>query len=274
MSRERYAYSSAHAQAKTPTQRVVVAVLLVTGVTLLVLAKAQHPTLLAARGKMLDMTRPVLSALSQPVSASKELASDTRAIFTAAEDNKRLSAENDTLRHWQSVAMSLKAENESLRGLMGYQPVERVSYTTAKIIGSGAQAFGSTLIINAGAEDGIAALQPVIDAYGLVGRVVEVAKHTSRVMLLSDVGSRVPVITGTSRQRAILAGTGSDMLRLSFAEAESFTLGEPVTTTEEAGLIPGGIAVGSIFKRDAQGYLVKPQRSLTSAEYVRVIQSN
>lgn len=243
-----------------------------TGVSLLVLAKAQHPAVLSARTKMLDLSRPILTALTRPVSATREIAQSTTSVLGTAEENKRLSAENDTLRHWQSVAMNLKAENDELRELMGYAPIEHASYTTAKIIGSGPQAFSHTLIINAGSEEGVAELQPVIDAYGLIGRVVEVAKHTSRVMLLSDAGSRVPVITGNSRKRAILSGDGSDLLRLTFAETEEFTLGEPVTTTEEGGLIPGGIAVGSIFRRDAQGYLVKPVRPLSRTEFVRVIQ--
>ena len=274
MSRDRYNYHVSRTQARPATQRMVIALLIITGITLLILAKAQHPTLLNLRLRMLDMLRPVMTMVSQPVTATRKLATSTGEVLDTAEVNRRLRAENETLRHWQSVAQALKAENEALRQLQGYQPVEAASYVTARVIGQSPSTFGQFLTINAGASDGATSLQPVVDAYGLVGRTMEVSDHTSRVMLLSDVGSRVPVILGNSRQRAILAGSGGELLRLSFlGDNVSPALGESVVTTQEGALIPGGIKVGTVFKRDGNGFLVKPVRPLAQAEYLRVIVS-
>lgn len=273
MSRDRYSYSQAHSPARPALQRAVVALLAITGVTLLVLGKTQHPALLNLRLKMLGMMEPVMEAVSQPVRATKELARSTGAVFDAAAENRQLRAENERLRHWQSVAQALKAENAALRALMAYRPVARVSYVTARVIGQSPTSFGRLLTINAGSDDGVAPLQPVTDAYGLVGRVLEAAPHSSRVLLLSDVTSRIPVVTGDSRQRAILVGTGGGMLRLNFlADSRKLKLGEPVVTTQEGALIPGGLTIGQVFRRDETGYLVKPVRPLTQSEYLRVIQ--
>lgn len=272
MSRDRYHYSVANSQTRTPMQRAIVALLVVTGVTLLVLAKSQHPAMTKLRLQMLEMLRPAMGAISQPVNATKKLASSTGAVLNTAEENRLLKAENENLRHWQSVALALKAENEALRALTGYQPVAQVSYVTGRVIGQSPATFGQFLTLNAGGEQGIEPFEPVVDAFGLVGRALEVAPNTTRVMLLSDVGSRVPVMTGTTRQRAILSGTGGELLRLSFmAEDATITLGEQVVTTQEGDLIPGGIAVGTVFKKDDSGYLVKPMRPLAQAEYLRVI---
>lgn len=274
MARDRYNYSISSSQARPATQRMIVALLILAGITLLVLARANHPTLLNLRLRMLEMMRPVMSAVSQPVTATRKLATQTGQVLDTAEENRRLRAENETLRHWQSVAQALKAENEALRRLQGYRPVEAASYVTARVIGQSPSTYGQFLTINAGAGEGVAAMQPVVDMYGLVGRTIEVARDSSRVMLLSDVGSRVPVILGNSRARAILAGAGGDLLRLSFmADNVTPSLGEPVVTTQEGNLIPGGIAIGSVFKRDGSGYLVKPARPLAQAEYLRVIVS-
>lgn len=274
MSRDRYHYHVSRTQARPATQRMIIALLIITGLTLLVLAKAQHPMLLNLRMRMLDMFRPVMTTLSQPITATRKLATSTGEVLDTAEENRRLRAENETLRHWQSVAQALKAENESLRELQGYHPVEAASYVTARVIGQSPSTFGQFLTINAGATEGVKTLQPVVDAYGLVGRSMEVSDHTSRVMLLSDVGSRVPVILGNVRQRAILAGTGGELLRLSFmADGAAPALGEPVVTTQEGALIPGGIKVGTVFKKDGNGYLVKPVRPLAQAEYLRVVMS-
>lgn len=274
MSRDRYNYHVSRTQARPATQRMVIALLIITGITLLVLAKAQHPTLLNLRMRMLDMMRPVMNTLSQPVTATRKLATSTGQVLDTAEENNRLRAENETLRHWQSVAQALKAENQALRTLQSYAPVEAASYVTARVIGQSPSTFGQFLTINAGENAGVKTMQPVVDAHGLVGRSMEVSPSTSRVMLLSDVGSRVPVILGNTRQRAILAGTGGELLRLSFmADGAKPALGETVVTTQEGALIPGGIKVGSVFKKDGDGYLVKPVRPLAQAEYLRVIVS-
>ncbi|PZP86336.1 MAG: hypothetical protein DI582_03055 [Azospirillum brasilense] len=273
MSRERYHYATSRTTARPATQRAVVTLLILTGLTLLALSRAQHPSVVQVRLQMLEMLRPAMQVASQPVTATRKLAASTGEVLDAAEENRRLRAENETLRHWQSVAQAMKAENTALRKLMAYQPVEHASYVTARVIGQSPASFGQYITINAGSAEGIKPLQPVTDAYGLVGRTLEVAEHTTRVMLLNDAASRVPVVMGTTRQRAILTGNGNELLRLSFMHTENaaLNLGEPVVTTQEGDLIPGGIAVGQVFKKDAAGYLIKPLRPLAQAEYLRVV---
>lgn len=270
----RYTYSVASSTAARPlAQRAIVALLLVTGIVLLALARTGNPALSGARARLLGVVEPALSAVARPVSAVRDMARGTHDFFAANEENRTLRAENDALRHWQSAALELKAQNDSLRQLAGYAPVEHVSYVTARVVSANASGVGHSLVIDAGAADGISLLQPVVDAYGLVGRIIELAPHSARVLLLSDVNSHVPVVTGDSRQHAILTGTGSDMLQLSFLPADApVALGEKVATTEEASLIPGGVAVGSVFRKDESGIFVKPVRPLAQPEFVRVIE--
>lgn len=276
MPRDRYAYTSSTAASRPLVQRGIVVLLIVTGVVLLLLAKAQNSTANHIRTQFLEWLNPVLSAVSQPVTATRSAFTSLSEYNRTVEENRKLRAENDRLRHWQSVALALKAENAALRTLMGYKPADNVSYVTARVIGQSPGAFSNTLMLNAGSEQGLKELQPVVDSYGLIGRVVEVSPTTSRVLLLSDIASRVPVITSGSRQHAILAGTGDNLLRLSFltVDQQDIQLGEQVVTTEEGGLISGGIMVGSIFRKDKSGFLIKPVRPLTQAEYVRVMVLN
>lgn len=272
MSRDRYAYSYGHTTPHSSwRQRLLVALLALAGLALLAFAHTPFTAML--RTKLLGLSAPVLALVAQPVHAFRGVMADKDAFFAAIDENKKLREENETLRHWQAVALALKAENESLRGLSGYQPVENARYVTARVIGQSAKAYGATITLNAGSRQGIAPYQPVIDAQGLIGRVTVVSDATAQVMLLSDANSRVPVITGTTRQHAILAGTGEDLLQLTFLDGDSrnISLGEPVATTEEGALIPGGMLVGTVFRRDEQGLVVKPPRSLASAEYVRVV---
>lgn len=273
MPRDRYAYASSHAAPRPFIQRGLILVLLLTGATLLVLSKSQHPAATRMRAEFLSILQPVVSVVSQPVSAAKSFVNAISDHRQTVEENRKLRAENERLRHWQSVAIALKAENAALRKLMNYQPADHVTYSTARVVGQSPGAYSNTLMLNAGSEQGLRELHPVVDSFGLVGRVIDVAPSSSRVLLLSDISSRVPVITGTTRQHAILTGTGGELLRLSFLTVgqENIQLGEQVVTTEEGGLIPGGIIVGQVFRKDKTGYMIKPVRPLTQSEYVRVM---
>lgn len=254
-------------------QRGFVVLLLITGVTLLVLAKSQHPAALRMRANFLDLLSPLMSTVSQPVTATRSMVSSVGEYKRTVESNRQLREENDRLRHWQSVALALKAENDALRKLTGYSPSDTISYVTARVVGQSPGSYSNALMVNAGSEQGLKNFQPVIDSYGLIGRLIDVGEQNSRVLLLSDITSRVPVITGTTRQHAILAGTGGDLLRLSFltVEQDNIELGEQVVTTEEGGLIPGGIIIGTVFRKDGSGYMIKPVRPLSQTEYVRVM---
>ena len=273
MSRERYSYAVTQTSVRPLIQRGLLVLLACAGFTLLMLEHSQHPSAQRLRHTMLDMLSPVLEVLGRPVSSVHEARGAVTDHFGAVEENRRLKIENDRLRHWQSAALALKAENDALRQLANYHAQEQSSFVTARVVGQSPSVYSQTLIINVGAADGVKSLQPVVDSYGLIGRLTDVGEHTSQVLLLSDASSRVPVITNDTRQHAILAGTGDDLLRMTrlTAEQPNLTLGEGVVTTMEGNLIPGGLAIGQVFRSDKTGFSVKPMRPLTQTEYVRVM---
>jgi rod shape-determining protein MreC len=273
---ERYATHYASSSARNLSRGgAVTALLVLLALALLVLARLNHPLVANLRQHLRDIAAPASSAVSAPVGGLRALFTQKDALFAAFEENKKLRAENETLRHWQSVAQSLKAENDALRALAAYQPVANVSYITARVTGQTPGAYGASITLNVGEAAGAKMLQPVIDAFGLVGRIIEVGSTSSRVLLLTDSASRVPVITATSRIRAIAAGggAGDDTLRLTFLGGDAAVMepGESVVTTEEGGLIPGGIALGTLVKSAEGTLLVEPVRPLVQSEYMRVV---
>jgi rod shape-determining protein MreC len=275
MSRERYSTNYTEASSRSLIHRLLIALLVILSLTLLVLTRAHNPGVDRLRARLMDITTPVVEFVSTPVSGVRALIRDKNALLGAFEENKQLREEADTLRHWQAVAQALKAENDALRNLAGYQPIEAAKYITARVVGQAPSGYSASIMINAGSAEGIDELQPVIDAYGLVGRVVDVGEHSARVLLLSDSASRIPVVSANGRIHAILAGTGSgdELMRLTFlgADGAGIAVGEQIVTTEEGSLIPGGVLIGTVFRRDSSGLSVKPLRPLAQSEYVRVI---
>ena len=254
-------------------QRIIVIFLVLTGVTLMVLGRINHPSLQEARLKAMAMVTPIVNVVSAPVEAVHSVISDWNALVAAHEINAKLRAENDSLRHWQSVAVALSRENANLRTLARYKPVVQTAYLTAKVVGHSQSAFGQGLLLNVGATDGVKPYQPVIDAFGLLGRAVEVSEHASRLMLITDPGSRIPVTVGTSGQRAILTGTGDNYLQLLFVPpSHRIKVGDMVMTTEDGGLLPSALAIGEVVAVKERSVRVKPMRDVGTADYVRVVQ--
>lgn len=272
---ERYSYNYPHrsGSSRTLRARLFLAALALLAIVALVLAARGHPFAAHMRTRANDMVQPFMQAISIPAQRLREFMANKDAFFTTYAENKQLREENERLRHWQAIAQALKAENDNLRALAAYKPMEQADYITAQVIAQSPSAYSGSLLINAGSAQGLQSLQPVIDSYGLIGRLIEVGERSSRVLLLSDSSSRVPVISSKSRQHAILTGTGEELLRMNFidGDAAKIELGETVMTTSEGGLIPDSVMIGTVFKRDSSGLLVKPLRSLGRAEYVRVM---
>ncbi|MDX2095764.1 MAG: rod shape-determining protein MreC [Alphaproteobacteria bacterium] len=271
---ERYAYSYAGSGPRRSLKaRLWFALLVLLALALLAMTRFEAPAVARLRTQLDAALAPLVQLVNMPLRGTQAFVAQKKALVQAHEKNQELMVENDALRRWQAVAQALKVENDALRALAGYHPSASASYVTAQVIAQSPSAYAGTLMIDAGSAEGLAALQPVVDSYGLIGRVIDVGEHTARVLLLTDSSSHVPVISGNSRQHAILAGTGGALLRMTFVggDSQTISLGEPVMTTAEGGLIPESVMVGTVFRRDSSGLMVKPLRPLTQAEYVRVM---
>ena len=92
--------------------------------------------------------------------------------------------------------------------------ISAVSYVTARVIANSGGGYVRTVMINAGSEAGLARGQAAITGDGLVGRLTEVGSRAARVLLITDLNSRIPVVVEGSRTSAVLAGDNSERPRL------------------------------------------------------------
>ncbi len=113
--------------------------------------------------------------------------------------------------------------------------------------------FVQSRLIGAGSRQGVHSGNPVLNVYGLIGRVVETGRVSSRVLLLTDLNSRIPVMADRSNARAVLVGDNSEYPRLEFltrnADLED---GDRIVTSGDDGIMPRGLPV-SQAQRDRQG---------------------
>ncbi len=239
---------------------------------LMVLSRVENPTVVRVRAEAVDVLAPVIDVMSRPAAAVENLASRVEHFFNVYEENAALREENERLLHWQAVARQLDAENRQYSALLSTVVEPREAFVTARIIGMSSGAFVKTAIVNAGRNDGIQLGQAVVSAEGILGRVVEVGSRSARVLLLTDLNSRIPVMVQQSRAPAVLAGDNSDVLSLVFAaDGAAIAVGDRLVTSGEGGLLPPGLPVGIVTGREGGVWRVRPFVDPARVEYVRIL---
>jgi rod shape-determining protein MreC len=119
----------------------------------------------------------------------------------------------------------------------------------ARIVTDSHGPFADTRLSNAGSEKGVKAGNPVMSENGLVGRVIGVTNGASRVLLLTDIASRTPVMIDRTNARAILTGDGGPNPRLDYLRGrDPIREGDRLLTSGDGGVLPRGLPVGTAVK--------------------------
>lgn len=149
------------------------------------------------------------------------------------------------LARWKSLAetMSLRMTRyEKLLGLVGETQGPAVM---ARVVAEERGPFAATRIANAGSANGVREGFSAVNEYGLVGRVVRVGEYTSRILLVTDFNSRIPVMGTRSGDRALLVGDSASGARLLEPETpQKIVPGEMWVTSGDDGQMPLGVSVG------------------------------
>jgi rod shape-determining protein MreC len=157
-----------------------------------------------------------------------------------------LDAESRRLRAELAGSEELQRENERLRRLLGFVEEQPRRTVAARVIAEDASSWFRTIEIDRGHDDGVVEGLPVVDAAGLIGRVVRSAPHSSRVLLITDASSAVAVLVQDQRIRGVCRGQGG-ALALDFALVQdAIQVGDGVITSGLGGVFPKGLVVGYV----------------------------
>lgn len=219
-----------------------------------------------------DTAAPVIDVVTKPLRAMADTMRNVSGLSELQAENARLTQENVKLKEWYQTALLLEAENKSLKDLLNVKIEPSYKTITARIMADPGNAFVKSFIVNAGANDGVQKGQAVMSGEGLIGRVIEVGENSARVLLITDVNSRVPVIVEDTRQHAIMAGTNKDITTLNHLPADSdIKDGARVVTSGQGGVFPPGLAIGRIQKNEKGGVNLLPFSDFNRIFHVRII---
>jgi rod shape-determining protein MreC len=257
---------------KAWAQRFAVLLLIGCSFGLMLLGKADVVLIERARTAVNDAIAPALDAASRPVSTVADLLREGKELADLRAENAALREENARLRHWRMVAHRLEAENKALGHLLNMAPRPDTRYVTGRVVADSGGAFARSVLINAGRAQDVAKGQAAVTGEGLAGRVAEVGRNSARVLLVTDINSRIPVVIQSTRQKAILAGDNSDMPRMRYLPDEApVSRGQRVVTSGHGGVFPPGLPVGRVVKVSEREIRVRPFVDWDRLEYLRVI---
>ena len=259
-------------KAKVRHRRLVHVVLIALSFSLMFIGKADLVAMRDLRMSSNDFLAPVIDFVSAPIRGVETMAEGIRTVASLRAENVRLQAENDLLQRWRRRAEILESENQQLRSVTGTVSDEIRSLITARAVTAPGGSFAHTILIAIGDESGIAAGDPVITSNGLVGIVYEVGRAYARVLMISDINARIPVMLASSSWPGLTIGRNDEYLELAFLPAEARPeVGELVLTSGHGGILPAGLAVGRVDRVDGDDIRVRPAVEFRNLGYVSVL---
>ncbi|WP_339862894.1 rod shape-determining protein MreC [Thalassospira alkalitolerans] len=256
---------------RTALHRFAFILLIVSAFGLMLLGKADTILIERIRAASADLVSPIMNVVSRPAASINELTEQATNIFNLYEQNERLRRENRELLAWQQVARNLVHENARLRDLADYTSPPPLRLVTTRVIADMGGAYAHSLMVSSGSRDGVSKGQAVMSDEGLVGRIAEAGYQASRVLLITDINSRVPVIVENSRDRAFLSGDNTDRPLLTFLTADATVApGDRILTSGHGGAFPPGIPVGVVSSVSENSVRVAPLFRRHQLEYLRV----
>lgn len=223
------------------------------------------------RSTVADVLTPAIVILGEPFRQVAAFTSGVTGLSELRAENTQLRAENVRLREWYQTALMLESENQSLQALLNVKPDPLHRFITARVVADSGNAFVKSAIVAAGENDKVQKGQAVLSGDGLVGRIIEAGRNSARILLLTDVNSRVPVLLEGSRQKAIAGGNNTDRLELKYLPADiDVKEGTRIITSGNGGMFMSGLPVGVVVMKDGLPF-VKPYADISRISHVRIV---
>jgi rod shape-determining protein MreC len=229
---------------------------------------------------IIEITAPFQKLIRQTINATRDFWTNYFYLVDVRSENRRLKREMESFRREQSRYKELVTAHERLRSLLQFKEVIRRPVVPAQVIGLDPTGWFKSVIIDKGKNAGLRWDMPVVNASGVVGRIVSVSNNYAKVLLIIDQNSAVDCLTQRSRDRGMVKGTSGQACKMDYmAKASNAVVGDMVITSGLGGVFPKGLPVGVVSGvKEGEGKLFKdidvmPSVDFSKLEEVLVIQS-
>ncbi len=249
--------------------RVIIFVLCI---GLISLGKADISAMNSLRTVMTGLIMPIADIVSVPVRAAASMVEGMQTVANLRQENERLKEDVKRLSRWRLKAEILQTENLQLKSVSGVIIPDDVRPVSARVIAINADSFAHSVMINAGADEGLRKGHAVTTTDGFVGMVIDVGARHAQVLLLTDINAMIPVILSSSSWPATTVGRNSNNIALRFLPVEAnISIDELVQTSGHGGVIPPGIPVGRVAAINNNDIVIEPVVDLQRLSFVTIL---
>ena len=239
---------------KQTKQKFSLLSLITLSIIILILSSFDYKIIKTVRSGINEIIYRGSFVISAPEKIVKNLNTEIRNHFGLYSNSKKLEKELNEYRSQKISLDILEFENQKFRQQLDDYLIS-TEIVFSKIIIDNKSPFLRSIVINKGSRDGVKNGMAVLDQQYLVGKVIEVNFGTSRVLLLSDINSNIPITISPGNLLAIATGTGKDQAKVNFLKKTHFdkiTNDSLVYSSGTGGLIKSGVPIGRITNFDSK----------------------
>ena len=219
-----------------------------------------------------DFFAPISSFINKPAKELEIVIEYVKSATQLTKENLLLKHEIKRLKNIERKSEIQESELIELKKVLNSIPRENNFLITGRVLNLSGGTFAKTMLIDAGKKDGIEKGQPVISSDGLVGSIISVGPNSSRVLLLIDINSMIPIFLTQTGWPAIVQGQNGYLLKVKFLSSEANPINnEIIETSGHGGRFPPGINVGRMVKISPSSYFVKLSADPQRLRFVSVI---
>ena len=221
----------------------------------------------------IDVINPIAKVISYPVRFTANTVNYVNEFRLVKKENIKLKEEVTRLKKWQTLALKNNQENIAYKKLLNSTSNDLNIVKTASIIQNSPQLYSRSILISAGLDHKVEKNFIVINERGLVGKIILVTKKNSKVLLVNDQNSSIPVKSFNRDFFAVLKGsTNGKFLISSFVKENKKPLvGDLLVTSGNVGIYPKNILVGKIIKVSDEKIIVLPFVDIKNIEFVQIV---
>ncbi|MDO5605496.1 MAG: rod shape-determining protein MreC [Paracoccus sp. (in: a-proteobacteria)] len=259
----------------TPVRRILIGLLALFLLALFLFWRIDSPRAEAMRSDFTDRFVPGFEWAMTPVSRFARMVSNLQSYSRIYEQNQELRRELREMQRWKEAAVQLEQENAKLLAQNNVRLDPSLTSITGVVLTDSGTAFRQSVLLNVGRRDGVVDGWAVMDGLGLVGRISGVGNQTSRVILLTDPSSRIPVLVQPSGENALLTGDNTLLPTLDFIErSENVRPGDRVISSGDGGVFPPDILIGQVVQGSDGRLRLRMAADYGRLEFLRVLRSH
>ncbi len=258
-------------QLKILVKKIILLLLFLAALLLMLFSREKSSFIDKTSGVATGVVATTVDVLVLPAKFVSSAYDYLKELSAIKKNNRLLLEENKELRIYKDKYEMMKVENNLLADLLNYVPLPKVSYVSARIVTGENDAFSQSVVAYVG-DKKVAKGDVVLSETGLVGRVDKVSGKYVKIILITDINSKIPVIIESSRIRGALSGDNTSIPKLDFLPLDAVVnVRDKIVTSGVSGVFPAGLPVGEVVSVGKSEIKVKPFASLEKLEYVKII---